>query len=422
MLRTKSFLFSLLSLLLLTACAHAQPRQRQAGAGRRVEANSFPGADLGAKINAADRSLGSAAGEITVRGGGRIATQVVISGGHTLRLSSGTYAPSTAEIPILLKSGATITGAGMDQTVILESPAKNQFTIIAAFNSAHRNGEADERINISNVQLKGANPDFNSAPQAVALGNCSNCTVDGVWINSTRSIGIQLGGSSQLGHWAENSKVVNCKFTHVASQNLALVNGRNITFENNKFYMPGQPGGPGSTVIDLEPNEANDRIQNVFIRNNLIDASEATYQAGNGIVVQSGSGTPNVGPIIIEGNTIIGGRIQGVVTNILSNGIYAFGITMKDVTISNNNVTRTGQSGMRLEGTHFTVVNNRFTDVGGGGIAGFYLADVSNSRIEGNSFRYTGNGPADSAVQIVGPFRNNVVRNNPGLGFPANIP
>ena len=48
-----------------------------------------------------------------MRGGGRIATQVVISGGHTLRLSSGTYAPSTAEIPILLKSGATITGAGM---------------------------------------------------------------------------------------------------------------------------------------------------------------------------------------------------------------------------------------------------------------------------------------------------------------------
>ncbi|HZT59400.1 MAG TPA: right-handed parallel beta-helix repeat-containing protein [Pyrinomonadaceae bacterium] len=418
--RTKTFLLSLLALLLLAALGCAQTRQRQAGGGRTVEANSFPGSDLGAKISAADRALGGAPGEIVARGGGRIATQVVVSEGHTLRLLAGTYAPSTEEIPILLKSGATVTGAGQEQTVILESPAKNQFTIIAAYNSARRNGDADSSINVTNLQLRGANPDFNSAQQALSLGNCSNCTVDGVWVNGTRSIGIQLGGSASFGHWAENSRVTNCRFTHVASQNLALANGRNITFENNKFYTPGQPGGPGSTVIDIEPNAADDRVQNVFIRNNLIDASEANYQAGNGILVQSGAGTTLVGPIVIEGNTIIGGRVSGVITNVISNGIYAFGTTMKDVTINNNQVTRTGQSGLRIEGTRFTVTNNQFTNVGGGGLPGFYVA-VTDSRIENNSFRYTGEGPADGSVQIVGPFRNNVVRNNPGIGFPAGI-
>jgi len=427
--RTKIFLLSLLSLFLLNGLACAQARQRQAGtaqpqrqasAGRTVEANNFPGSDLGAKINAADRSLGSAPGEIVARDGGRITTQIVVSEGHTLRLMAGTYAPLTAEIPILVKSGATITGAGQEQTVILESPAKNQFTIIAAYNSARRNGDADTSINITNLQLRGANPEFNSAQQAVSLGNCSDCTVEGVWVNGTRSIGIAIGGSSQYGHWAENSRVTNCRFTHVASQNLALVNGRNITFDNNKFYTPGQPGGPGSTVIDIEPNSADDHIQNVFIRNNLIDASEADYQAGNGILVQSGSGTPNVGPVVIEGNTIIGGRNEGNVTNVLSNGIYAFGPTMRDVTINNNRVTRTGQCGLRIEGTRFTVTNNQFTNVGGGGIPGFYVA-VTDSRIEGNSFRSTGVGPADNSVQIVGPFRNNVVRNNPGVGFPTAI-
>ncbi|HST53601.1 MAG TPA: right-handed parallel beta-helix repeat-containing protein [Pyrinomonadaceae bacterium] len=425
--RTKTFLLSLLSLFLLAGVACAQTRQRQtgvvqnqAGSARTVEANGFPGSDLGAKIDAADRSLGSAPGEIVARGGGRISTQVVVSGGHTLRLMAGTYATATAEIPILLKSGATVTGAGQDQTVILESPAKNQFTIIAAYNSARRNGDEDSSIVVSNLQLRGANPEFNSAQQAVSLGNCTDCAVDGVWVNGTRSIGIQLGGSADLGHWAENSRVTNCRFTHVASQNLALVNGRNITFENNKFYTPGQPGGPGSTVIDIEPNAANDRIQNVVIRNNLIDASEADYQAGNGILVQSGSGTPNVGPILIEGNTVIGGRNEGVVTNVISNGIYAFGATMRDVTISNNKVTRTGQCGLRIEGTRFTVTNNQFTNVGGGGLPGFYVA-VTDSRIEGNSFRSTGVGPADNSVKVVGPFRNNVVRNNPGVGFPAGI-
>ena len=59
------------------------------------------------------------------------------------------------------------------------------------------------------------------------------------------------------------------------------------------------------------------------------------------------------------------------------------------------------------------------TETDQGGLPGFYLADVSDSRIEGNSFHYSGAGPADGSVQIVGPFRNNVVRNNPGLGFPT---
>ncbi|PYT02078.1 MAG: hypothetical protein DMF65_07530 [Acidobacteria bacterium] len=418
--RTKGFLFFLLSLFLLSAQARAQTRQRQTVA-RAVEASRFAGPDIGARINAADRSLGAASGEIIARGGGRITTQIVVSGGHTLRLLPGTYAPTTAEIPILLKPGASVVGAGWDQTVVLESTAPGQFVVISAYNNAHRNGDEDSDIQVRDLQVRGANPGFHSAPQAVSLGNCTNCTVDRVWVNATRSIGVQLGGASVYGHWAENSRVTNCLFTHVASQNLALTNGRNITFENNRFVDPGQPGGPGSTVIDLEPNDANDRMQNVVVRNNTIDARTATTQAGNGIVIQSGSGTTNIGPILIEGNTIYGGSNQGNITNILSNGIYAFGITMRDVTIRNNRVTRTGQAGMRLEGTRFTVLDNQFTDVGGGGLPGFYLADVSDSRIEGNSFHYTGTGPADGTVQIVGPFRNNVVRNNPGLGFPAGI-
>jgi hypothetical protein len=76
-----------------------------------------------------------------------------------------------------------------------------------------------------------------------------------------------------------------------------------------------------------------------------------------------------------------------------------------------------GQTGLRIEGTRFIITGNQFIDVGGGGIAGFYLGDVSNSRIENNSFTYSGQGPADGSVNIVGASRNNVIRNNPGIGF-----
>ena len=426
--RTSLLLLFLSASFFLPRAAGSQGRPRQTAAGpsqsgeRTVEANSFPGADIGAKINAADRALGAAPGTIVARGGGRITTPVVVSERHTLRLSAGTYAPNTADIPVLLKSGAALVGDDWDRSILLESTAEGNFTVVGAHNHSRRNGDADSDIAVRDIQIKGANAGFHSAPQAVSLGNCRNCVVERVWVNGTRSIGVQFGGSGQYGHFAENSRVVNCLFTNVASQNLALANGRNITFEDNRFVNPGQPGGPGSTVIDLEPNHVDDHLENVVIRNNLIDARTHNIQAGNGIVVQSTSQTPYVGPVIIENNTIYGGNpLPPKVTSILSNGIYCFGLTMRNVIIRNNKVIRVGQTGMYLEGTRFTVTGNLFYDVGGGGTPGFRMTNVSDSRIEGNKFDASGQGPADNTVEIIGYFRGNTVRGNPGMAFPEHI-
>lgn len=387
---------------------------------RSVNANQYPGADIGAKINAADKALGSTAGEIVVKGGGTISTQVVISSNHVLRVLPGTYVSKTKEIPILLKSGSSIVGSGWE-SIIVESTAEGQFTVISAYNGALSNGAADANLLIRDVQIKGANPGFYSAPQAISLGNCSGCTVDKVWINGTRSIGIQLGGSSSQGHFAENSKVINCQFTRVASQNLALVNGRNILFEGNKFLASGQKGGPGNSNIDLEPNEGGDRIENVIIRNNLIDVRESEVSpTGNGIVVQA-SWTPHVGPVLVENNTIIGGSNEGVITNILSNGIYVFGLTMRDVTIRNNVIRRTGQAGLNISGTHLTVVNNQLTDVGGGGTPGFIVETVTNSTITGNTFTYSGAGPVEGRIMVRGESKGNIIKDNRGFELAGNI-
>jgi hypothetical protein len=387
----------------------AQRRQ-----GRTVNANDFPGQDLGAKINAADRSLGAGSGEIVVKGGGRIATQVIISSDHVLRLLPGTYATNTAAIPILMKSRSALIGSGWE-SIIVESTAAGQFTVISAYGQSVLNGTPDSDLSIRDLQVKGANPGFNSAPQAISLGNCSNCLVDKVWVNATRSIGIQLGGSSSTGHFAENSKVTNCLFTSVASQNLALVNGRNILFEGNRFIKAGQSGGPGSTNIDLEVNEGSDRLQNVTIRNNFIDVRGSELPtSGNGIVVQATSGTPFVGQILVEGNTIIGGSNKVPITKVLSNAIYVFGRTMRDVTIRNNSITRTGQSGIRIEGTQFRVLNNQLTDVGGGGIPGFVVL-ATDSQIIGNTFSSNPEQSVDNSITILPGSRRNVYQNNRGF-------
>src|SRR6185295_18595819 len=201
-------------------------------------------------------------------------------------------------------------------------------------------------------------------------------------------------------------------FTRVASQNLALVNGRNIVFEGNRFMTSGQRGGPGNTNIDLEVNEGTDHLENVIIRNNLIDVRNSdSSPTGNGIVIQATSGTPHIGAILVEKNTIIGGETQGTVTNVLSNGIYVYGATMRDVTIRDNTIRRTGQSGIRIEGTRIVVTNNQMFDVGGGGIAGF-VVDATDSQIIGNSFTYSGNGPADGTIAVTPGSKRNVFQNN----------
>jgi hypothetical protein len=399
----------------LVFAVSAQKRQ-----GRVVSANDFPGADLGAKINAADKALGASPGEIVVKGGGTISTQAIISSDHILRFLPGVYVTKTTNIPILMKSRSSVIGSGWD-SIIMESTAPNQFTVISAYNQSILNGKPDSALVIRDIQIKGANLGFNSAPQAVSLGNCSGCTVDKVWINGTRSIGIQYGGTGSSGYFAENSKVTNCLFTRVASQNLALSNGKNIVFEGNRFLKSGQVGGPGNTNIDLEVNEVSDHLENVVIRNNTIDVRNSdSSPTGNGIVVQATSGTPHVGPILIENNTIIGGSNQGTITNVLSNGIYVFGSTMRNVTIRNNVITRTGQSGIRIEGTRISVIDNRMTDVGGGGTPGFVVL-ATDSQIINNTFTYTGVGPADGTMLIMPGSKGNIYQNNRGFGLAGDV-
>ena len=386
---------------------------------RSVSANDYPGQDIGAKINAADKALGQKSGEIVIKGGGTISTQIVISSDHVLRLMPGTYAATTSTIPILLKPRSSVIGSGWD-SIIVESTAPGQFTVIGAYNNSIVNGSADAGLVIRDVQIKGANPGFNSAPQAISLGNCTGCLVDKVWINGTRSIGVQLGGSSSKGNLAENSKVTNSLFTRVASQNLALVNGRNITFEGNRFIASGQTGGPGNTNIDLEPNESTDHLENIIIRNNLIDVRDSDTITGNGIVVQATTGTPYVGPILVENNKIIGGSTTGVITNHLSNGIYVFGGTMRDVTIRNNVITRTGQNGISIDGTRIIVTDNELNDVGGGGTPGFTVS-ATHSQIVNNTFSYSGNGPSNSNIVVTDSANNNTFKNNRGFQVVGNI-
>jgi parallel beta-helix repeat protein len=93
---------------------------------------------------------------------------------------------------------------------------------------------------------------------------------------------------------------------------------------------------------------------------------------------------------------------------------------MRNVTIRDNTIRRTGQSGIRIEGSHIIVSNNQLFDVGGGGTVGFAVI-ATDSQIIGNTLTYSGRGPADGTLQVLPGSARNVFQNNRGWTLSGDI-
>jgi parallel beta-helix repeat protein len=393
------------------------PPQTREGKNTRL-ANSFPGADLGAKINAADKDLGAAVGEITVRNGGTISTPVVLNSGHTLRFYPGTYRLMTESLwegGFMLKSNTSVVGSGWD-TIIVEPPRTGWivFQTYESIRSKPTHSGVDSNISISSLQIKGANPAVEgSVRQTISLGNCHNCSVEHVWLNGTSVIGIQAGGNGLAGNFADKVSIRNNQFTHVVGQVVAVSNGRNIVIDHNTFKDTGRVGAQGVTVIDVEPNASSDIAQNIEITNNTIDSRGSGFLHGNGILVQNGAGTRNFGPVLIKGNTVIGGNLVPSEGGNIATGIYVAGLT-QDVTIVNNIIRRVAHAGIRLHGTTRTyVANNTLVSTGTGGIQAFEVMDTTDSKIFDNVVSVDPASPAGTTnIVESGSSRNNSYRGN----------
>jgi parallel beta-helix repeat protein len=389
-------------------------------AGRLVTrvANSFPGADLGAKINAADKDLGATAGEILVRNGGTISTQVTISPGHTLRFGPGTYRLATEllwEGAILLKSRTSVVGSGWD-TIIVE-PARTGWTVFQSFEDIRKqpaHSGTDSDISITSLQIKGANPAVEGGVrQTISLGNCHRCVVENVWLNGTGVIGIQAGGNALAGNYANDVKIRKNQFTSVASQAAAVVNGSNIIIDGNNFKDSGRCCAQSMTAIDLEPNDPRDIIRNIEITNNVIDSRGSTFLHGNGILIQNGARTSDFGPVLVKGNTIIGGNLVPNTSGSIASGIYITAYT-QNVTVIENAIRRVAHCGIRLENsTRNYVAGNTLISTGTGGIPSFEILNTTDSKIFDNVVTIDPNSPLGTIViQERGTSRNNQYKGN----------
>jgi parallel beta-helix repeat protein len=358
-------------------------------------ASQMPGQDVGAKINACDARLGGAKGTIKLSGGGTIATPVVISSNHTLQVVSGVYRATNDGAVIRLKDDSSLVCDSWD-AVLLESTGKadggsvKPFTIVTAYNGSSPgspNGSLTRNLVVKGCHFKGARQDFDSASQTVALGNCHNCSATNNWLEGTRTIGIQVGGGSALGNYADNVIISRNQLTTVASQNLAVVNSTNVQVIDNKIIAPGQAGGPGVVPIDVEPN-VGDRIANVKISNNLVDATNTAIDASgskglHGIAINNANGASPFTGVEVTHNTVYGGNFNDPNNHI--SGALILLRSAQNTVVSNNTLRRSTYCILLDYGSsRNTIIGNQLSTCGSGSSEPVRILDSSNNEFVNN--------------------------------------
>lgn len=361
--------------------------------GTIVYTKNFPGADLGARINAADKALGANKGWIVAEPG-TISTQVRLNAGHKLKLTRGRFELVNSDIwtgSIYLESDTAVFGEGADKTVIVE-PENSYIAIASAgtldVESGYSATGIRQNIDIAGFTVEGRNKKAEGGVRStIHLGNAQRVHIYNVSLKDTTCLGISAGGTGLTGKHAEDWIVEDCVFEGVASQNLNVVNGQRVIFRRNKFFRAGKICGDGKpcegvTPIDVEPNTSADVARDITIEDNLIDSSNSRFLHGNGIIVQNGV-KASFGNVIVRRNKIIGYRLDGPGDSNMASGIYIFGVN--DVTISDNTVTRAAQSGIRVERSiRVTVERNTLLGTGTGGILSFEVKDTTDSKFRFN--------------------------------------
>jgi len=417
-------LLASLSGLSLTA-NYEPPQTRPAATGNVCVVNNTGGSDLGAKVNACDARLGSGMGEIHVSGGGIIATQIRLSDNRLLRFSPGVYENSCTQTAIILGNNNTVTGTGHN-VVIKESsyivkadPATTPlaWTVIQTKTDyAGNKTGVTSNVRITSLKIQGhSSGPVHSTPQTIALGNCHDCLVEDVWLNETRTIGMNAGGSSATGNFARNVTFRKNLFKGVGSQNISVVNGENALIEENRVLTSGRSDRVSTQVIDIEPNTPTDRINNIRILRNHIDVRNSVIMSNNGIAFQNTVGAQQTMPSKISGNTVIGG-------NNASNSWMPVGISLagktRDIEISHNTVQ--GTSGPAFVfypggGGHIgvRVMNNKILNsgTGGGGAYAFEVGDTVGGLFTDNEITHDTSVAGNGQLVELGNSANNIYRN-----------
>lgn len=382
------------------------------GKANRTAASNYAGADLGAKILAAQTAL-------LLIGGGvvevedtttpySLSTQVIVESGIAISLGAGDIELHTTSNAFRMKDHTAIYGVGFATRIIESDNADpNALAVIAGYNDASSGADGNTDVRVANLQIVGNAPAIGSAAGTIAFGNAHEVVIEGVKLSGTRTIGIAIGGAPSSGFHASDIWIRHCRFDQVASQNVAVVNGKRWHIDNNTFSNASQLGSGNASYIDCETNDSDDILEAWTITGNIIDA-RGSIVPGNGILVQ---GCPRARGGIIADNTIIGGDYTPDVTQSFL-VVPIFLTTVEDTLIANNNILYAG-SGISISNCNrVTFRGNRVTDVGGVDIHCLNLDDCTHCVVAGNTFHATPNAGCGNRITETGSSDYNTFTNN----------
>jgi hypothetical protein len=224
-----------------------------------------------------------------------------------------------------------------------------------------------------------------------------------------------VGGAGGMGNYAQDCTIEDNRFVGVATQNIAITNAARVSVKRNVFERSGQPGAPGSTCIDVEPN-VGDRTEDVIIQGNIIDCRDTPIDASgrkvlNAISINNGNGANPWKNIQVLENEIL--------STIRAGGVGYAGILVRasvGAIVARNTLTRcvrgilidTGSRSNRIE-------QNTLRSCASGGTAAIEIQDTSKGNIvRGNQLEAL---PGDGMEEVAGRIFSvpgNMIENNPG--------
>lgn len=373
-------------------------------------------------------------------------TRLAENGGGTLLIPSGTYIVADLNIG----SGTILKGTGSPLPALVKRPdAKNILNILSA-----RHADPDgvlHDIVIENLILRGRSVEdgFSEFTFNIRALGVARLSVQHVRFEAFQGDGLYLGRRQrQNGEVIHNSDVTIAynTFDGVNNQNrngISFIDCSHCIVERNAFTNVSRSNMPGA--IDLEPNQRDETIRDVTVRDNTISRCNGGGGAISVILNFKDFVTPP-GRIAIEHNQIQGSK-SGVAVQ--WNGGMATEQTQSLDTVIRNNVIREVDRPMTLDGVagitvdgneffasrselqigcslgafgvHFT--NNRFERIGSNSQNGITLCGPAADLVfEKNTFTNLGSGQKDvSAIYFARGTTQNVTFAANTFSSPAHV-
>lgn len=205
----------------------------------------------------------------------------------------------------------------------------------------------------------------------ISLNTVSGFQIEGLTIKDTGGDGIYVGASQAT--YSQDVLIKNVVLDNNYRQGISVISAKNLTIDN--AVIRNTSGTAPQAGIDFEPNSSNQVLQNITVKNSIIDSN-----ASNGIM------------------------------------FYTSGISQVQVEIQNVTVTGNGASGVSMYQplTGVTVKNSLFVSNGDYGVSGppvtwdLILNGPPRTQITNSAFWGNADGTLDGWVQMGSGSKTNV--------------